>query len=138
MKKKYFYLLIYIITISVAAFGVYEELNINSINGLPTILVIIPSTALLLTSFLYFIPNISRIFQHILSIFIPLILCLIGIIMASLYYKFPLDWKFFILYPVGIEIYLFTFVVSFLISIIYNRYFGRGEVNNFPDNLLSH
>lgn len=122
MKKKYFYLLIYIITVSIAAFGVHEEININSLNGLPTILVIIPSIALLLTSFLYFIPNISRIFQYILSIIIPPILCLIGIIMASLYYKSPIAWKLFI--PLGLEIYLFTTGISFLISIIYTRYFG--------------
>jgi len=123
MKKKCFYLLIYIITISIAAFGVYEELNINSLNGLPTILVIIPSIALLLTSFLYFIPNMTKTFQYMLSIFIPPILCLIGIIIASLYYKYPLAWNLFV--PLCLEIYLFTTVVSFSISILYNRYFSR-------------
>jgi len=123
MKKKCFYLLIYIITISIAAFGVYEELNINSLNGLPTILVIIPSIALLLTSFLYFIPNITRIFQYILSIFIPPILCLIGIISASLYYKYPLAWNLFV--PLGLKIYSCTAVTSFLISILHDRYFSR-------------
>ncbi len=120
MKKKYFYLFIHIITISIVAFGVNEELNINSINGLPTILVIIPSTALLLTSFLYFIPNISKIVQHILSIFIPLILYFIGIIMASLYFRSPYVWTLFV--PLVIEILLVTLLISFLISIIYNKY----------------
>lgn len=123
MKKKYFYLLIYIITTSIAVFGVYEELSVNSLNGLPTILVVIPSIALLLTSFLYFVPNITRIFQYILSIIIPLVFCLIGIIIASLYYKSPFAWKLFI--PLVLEIYLFTIIVSFIISITFNKCFGR-------------